>query len=91
MPHPPVTSLDPALEDPALTAKCARLLDLAPEPDLWAMEQTRRSLVAHEHERWHGQPSPRRRRELDWLIAGEVVDLATAIKSLMKAAERTPE
>jgi hypothetical protein len=87
VPHTSVIDLEPADADLAFAD---RLLDLAPEPDLWAMEQTRRSLVAHELERWHERPSPRRRRELDTLIAREVESLITAIKLLMCAAERTP-
>ncbi len=90
MSNPSVALFDPDLADPARTAKCERLLDLAPEPVLWAMEQTRRSLVAHENERWHERPSRRRARELDRLIEQEVGNLCQAIKKLMSAADSMP-
>jgi hypothetical protein len=62
------------------------MLAAAPEPDLWAMETTRRRLVAHEAELVRTWPSPRR-TELDVLVARDLETLCQGFKRMERAAD----
>ncbi len=74
---------------PAATSKVERMLALAADRDLWAMEQVRRRLAAHEQERWHST-SPRRRPELDQMIAFEIETPCKGFVKLERALGRQP-
>jgi hypothetical protein len=73
----------------AAISKVERMIAVAPEPDLWAMERVRRRLAAHEDELRRTWPSPRR-TELNRMIARDIELLCEAYVKLETALERTP-
>ena len=83
----PRTPADTPTRAELATVKAERLLASASEPDLWAMEQVRRRLVAREAERERTWPSPRR-TELDQLVAMDIEELCDGFRRLERAAER---
>jgi hypothetical protein len=71
----------------ATMSNVERMLAAAPEPALWAMEQVRRRLAAHEAELKRTLPSPRR-TELDALVAEDIEELCQGFVRLERAVER---
>jgi hypothetical protein len=70
-------------------AKIERMLAVASEPDLRAMEAIRRQLVAHEAELQRTPPSLRR-TELDEFVAADVETLCRAFVRLMRRGDAEP-
>jgi hypothetical protein len=86
VPRAPAAPSSTRLAAAAATLRVERLLAAASEPDLWAMEQVRRRLVARETELERTRSSPRR-TELDELVAADIQELCDGFRRLERAVD----